>query len=209
MRKEIIINATSNEIRIAITEDKRLSELYVETPEKERMVGDIYLGKVAKVMPGIRAAFIDLGLKQDAFLHFSDIGNTLGEYSSLIGDDDADVDTDDDSVEAHFARDFTTLYDELAAKESPALARVREWVRRRFKLSEDAAILVSEVECKLPGCPPLETVVAFWTKDPVEGDKRYHFKLFKKVSEVVYDDLPFAWLLDTLVVPEGFACECC
>ena len=90
-----------------------------------------------------------------------------------------------------------------------ALARVREWVRRRFKLSEDAAILVSEVECKLPGCPPLETVVAFWTKDPVEGDKRYHFKLFKKVSEVVYDDLPFAWLLDTLVVPEGFACECC
>ena len=95
MRKEIIINATANEIRIAITEDKRLAELYVETPEKERMVGDIYLGKVAKVMPGIRAAFIDLGLKQDAFLHFSDIGSTLGEYSSLIGDEDSDVDTDE------------------------------------------------------------------------------------------------------------------
>src|SRR5512140_2625441 len=95
MRKEIIINATANEIRIAITEDKRLAELYVETPEKERMVGDIYLGKVAKVMPGIRAAFIDLGLKQDAFLHFSDIGSTLGEYSSLIGDEDSDVDTED------------------------------------------------------------------------------------------------------------------
>src|SRR5512140_1075162 len=97
MRKEIIINATANEIRIAITEDKRLAELYVETPEKERMVGDIYLGKVAKVMPGIRAAFIDLGLKQDAFLHFSDIGNRLNEYSSLIGDDDSDVDTDEDA----------------------------------------------------------------------------------------------------------------
>jgi len=95
MRKEIIINETANEIRIAITEDKRLAELYVETPEKERMVGDIYLGKVAKVMPGIRAAFIDLGLKQDAFLHFSDIGSSLGEYSSLIGDEDSDVDTED------------------------------------------------------------------------------------------------------------------
>jgi ribonuclease G len=95
MRKEIIINATANEIRIAITEDKKLAELYVETPEKERMVGDIYLGKVAKVMPGIRAAFIDIGLKQDAFLHFSDIGDSLNEYSSLIGDDDADVDTDE------------------------------------------------------------------------------------------------------------------
>jgi ribonuclease G len=95
MKKEIIINATANEIRIAITEDKRLAELYVETPEKERMVGDIYLGKVAKVMPGIRAAFIDIGLKQDAFLHFSDIGTTFSDYSSLIGDEDGDVDVDE------------------------------------------------------------------------------------------------------------------
>ncbi len=95
MRKEIIINATANEIRIAITEDKRLAELYVETPEKERMVGDIYLGKVAKVMPGIRAAFIDIGHKQDAFLHFSDIGTSFNEYSSLIGDDDSEVDVDE------------------------------------------------------------------------------------------------------------------
>ena len=96
MQKEIIINATANEIRIAITEDKRLAELFVETPEKERMVGDIYFGKVAKVMPGIRAAFIDLGLKQDAFLHFSDIGSTFAEYSSLIGDEDSDVDVEED-----------------------------------------------------------------------------------------------------------------
>src|SRR5713101_6735452 len=99
MKKEIIINATVNEIRIAITEDKRLAELYVETPEKERMVGDIYKGKVAKVMPGIRAAFIDLGLKQDAFLHFSDIGNSLSDYASLIGDEDTEVDVDEDSEE--------------------------------------------------------------------------------------------------------------
>lgn len=98
MRKEIIINSTANEIRIAITEDRRLAELYVETPEKERMVGDIYLGRVAKVMPGIRAAFVDIGLKQDAFLHFSDIGSTISEYSSLLGDD-SDVDTDEDGDE--------------------------------------------------------------------------------------------------------------
>jgi ribonuclease G len=96
VRKEIIINATANEIRIAITEDKRLAELFVETPEKERMVGDIYLGKIAKVMPGIRAAFIDLGLKQDAFLHFSDIGSTFSDYSSLVGEEDSDVDVDED-----------------------------------------------------------------------------------------------------------------
>jgi ribonuclease G len=88
MKKEIIINAGANETRIAITEDGRLAELFVETANKEKMVGDIYLGKVAKVMSGIKAAFIDLGLKQDGFLHFSDIGNRFEEYSAMIGDED-------------------------------------------------------------------------------------------------------------------------
>jgi len=96
MRKEIVINETANEIRIAITEDKRLAELYVESPEKERLVGDIFYGRVARVMPGIRAAFIDIGHKQDAFLHFSDIGDAFSEYSSLVAEDDADIDDDDD-----------------------------------------------------------------------------------------------------------------
>src|SRR5512139_1250730 len=88
MKKEIVINVAANETRIAITEDGRLAELFVETANKEKMVGDIYLGRVAKVMPGIKAAFIDLGLSQDGFLHFSDIGSRLEEYSSIIGDDD-------------------------------------------------------------------------------------------------------------------------
>jgi ribonuclease G len=88
MKKEIIINSTANEHRIAILEDGRLAELFVETPGKERTVGDIYLGRVAKVMPGIRAAFIDVGLQQDAFLHFSDIGSSLSEYNALFEDED-------------------------------------------------------------------------------------------------------------------------
>lgn len=94
MRKEIIINATASEIRIAITEEGKLAELFIERPEKERMVGDIYLGRVARVMSGIRAAFIDIGQKQDAFLHFSDVGEYLSEYAAMIGDD-SDVDTDE------------------------------------------------------------------------------------------------------------------
>jgi len=88
MKKDIIINSTANEHRIAILEDSRLAELFVETPGKERMVGDIYLGKVAKVMPGIRAAFINIGLQQDAFLHFSDIGDSLQDYNALFDEDD-------------------------------------------------------------------------------------------------------------------------
>lgn len=88
MKKEIIINGAANETRIAITEDGRLAELFVENPHKERMIGDIYLGRVAKVMPGIKAAFIDLGLGQDGFLHFSDIGSRFEEYQTMLGDDE-------------------------------------------------------------------------------------------------------------------------
>jgi ribonuclease G len=90
MKKEIVINSTANEHRIAILEDGKLAELFVETPGKERMVGDIYFGKIAKVMPGIRAAFIDVGLQQDAFLHFSDVGSSLSEYNALFDDDEDD-----------------------------------------------------------------------------------------------------------------------
>lgn len=86
-----------------------------------------------------------------------------------------------------------------------ALDRVKEWTRERFKLPADAAILVAEVSCTLPGCAPLETVVAFWT----ESEKRHHFKLFKPVEEVVEDDLPPVWMKNALVEIEGFGCPCC
>jgi len=98
MKKDIIINSTANEHRIAILEDRRLAELFVETPGKERMVGDIYLGKVAKVMPGIRATFIDIGLPQDAFLHFSDIGDSLSEYNAMFDEEEDEVESDSPST---------------------------------------------------------------------------------------------------------------
>ena len=90
------------------------------------------------------------------------------------------------------------------AADPEVIARVREWVRGRFKLSADTPIMVSEITCNLPGCPPLETVVAFW-----ENDARHHFKLFKPVAEVTSDNLPFAWMKESLIVPEGFGCDCC
>jgi nitrate reductase delta subunit len=86
-----------------------------------------------------------------------------------------------------------------------AVARVRAWTRERFRLAETETIIVAEVACGLPGCPPLETVVAFWTEDTT----RHQFKVFKPVREVTRDDLPFAWLKGSLAVPEGFGCDCC
>jgi hypothetical protein len=86
-----------------------------------------------------------------------------------------------------------------------AVDRVKAWTRAQFKLSDEATLLVAELACALPGCPPLETVVVFWMAD----GKQYRFKVFKPMEEVVIDDLPPAWLKDALAVPEGLDCDCC
>jgi ribonuclease G len=96
MTKEIIINSSTTQTRVAITEDGYLADFFVDYPENRRMVGDIYLGKVARVLPGIKAAFIDIGMKHDAFLHFSDIGANTQQLQDMLGDDDSDVDDDED-----------------------------------------------------------------------------------------------------------------
>jgi ribonuclease G len=97
MVKEIIINSTSSQTRVAITEDGNLADFFVDYPENRRMVGDIYLGRIARVLPGIRAAFIDIGMKHDAFLHFSDIGERTQQLQDMLGDEDTDVDEDEDA----------------------------------------------------------------------------------------------------------------
>ena len=86
-----------------------------------------------------------------------------------------------------------------------AVDRLTAWTRERFKLADDAAILVSEVACELPGCPPIETVIAFWT----DNDTRHQFKLFKPMADVVLDDLPPTWMKPALVAIEGVGFECC
>lgn len=110
VRKEIIINAQSeDEIRIAITEDRRLVELFVETPETERHVGDIYLGKIAKVIPGMNAAFVDVGLEQDAFLHFSDVGDSYESSAAFLAGEDAEMrDEDDDEEDDYLVEEGAT-----------------------------------------------------------------------------------------------------
>jgi nitrate reductase delta subunit len=86
-----------------------------------------------------------------------------------------------------------------------AVDRVRAWTRERFQLAGEAAVFVAEVSCALPGCPPRETVIAFWT----DGEQRHQFKVFKPVAEVARDDLPPAWLKNALVVDESAGFECC
>lgn len=92
MKREILINSTSRETRVAILEDDQLVELLVDRPEARRMVGDIYLGRVEAVQPGIQAAFVDIGTEKSAFLHASDV-------VPVDPDDDEEDEEDEDDDE--------------------------------------------------------------------------------------------------------------
>ncbi len=89
MKREILISGSQRETRVAILEDDRLVELLVDRPDSRRSVGDIYVGKVEAVLPGIQAAFVDIGAEKSAFLHASDLIESEDE------EDPADRETDD------------------------------------------------------------------------------------------------------------------
>lgn len=72
MSKEIIVNVENRETRIAILKDRHLEEIYYEREDSSRIVGNIYKGRVADVLPGMQAAFVDVGLEKNVFLHVSD-----------------------------------------------------------------------------------------------------------------------------------------
>ncbi len=109
LRKEILINSQSeDEIRIAITENDSLVELFIETPETERHVGDIYLGKLAKVIPGMNAAFVNVGLEQDAFLHFSDVGDSYESSAAYLSGEDVELKDEDDEEDDYLVEEGAT-----------------------------------------------------------------------------------------------------
>ena len=126
MKREILISATQREVRVAILEDDQLVELAVERPEARRMVGDIYLGKVEAVLPGIQAAFVDIGTEKSAFLHSSDL-----VYDEDGDDDDDDV--DDDSDGADDAAEIPDGGDVAAAEANPQPQKRRGGGRRKRK----------------------------------------------------------------------------
>ena len=91
MKREILINASPRVTRVAILEDDQLVELMIDRPDNRRMVGDIYLGKVEAVLPGIQAAFVDIGTEKSAFLHASDLVFPEADEDEE-GDDESDLD---------------------------------------------------------------------------------------------------------------------
>ncbi|MBP1708389.1 MAG: ribonuclease, Rne/Rng family [Deltaproteobacteria bacterium] len=83
MANELIINATPYETRVALLEDKVLAEIYIERTKDRGIVGNIYKGKVVKVLPGMQAAFVDVGLEKAAFLYVSDVYGRVEDFEEI------------------------------------------------------------------------------------------------------------------------------
>ena len=94
MKREIVINVSSLEARVALLEDGSLAEFYLERDQRRGLVGNIYKGKVTRVLPGMQAAFVDIGLEKAGFLHVSDFRNeveALGSIAEVIGEEDVET----------------------------------------------------------------------------------------------------------------------
>jgi nitrate reductase delta subunit len=86
-----------------------------------------------------------------------------------------------------------------------AIERVKDWTRGRFQLDDAAIVIITESAPKLPGYPPMQTAVSFWTADK----QRHHFSVFKPVDQLAEDDIPPAFMKGALALSEGVSCSCC
>src|SRR6476659_434769 len=88
MNKEMIISSNGHDTRVAILEDDQLAELFVEREQNRGVVGNVYKGRVSKVLPGMQSSFVDIGLERDGFLYVSDVIANLDEYEKDDEDED-------------------------------------------------------------------------------------------------------------------------
>ena len=84
MKSELIVDVKPGEVSFALLEDSRLVSLQKEARDISYAVGDIYLAKVKKLMPGLNAAFVNVGYEKDAFLHYLDLGSHFASYAEFV-----------------------------------------------------------------------------------------------------------------------------
>jgi ribonuclease G len=89
MNKEMIVTSNGHQTMVAILEDDQVTEVFIERERQRGVVGNVYKGRVSKVLPGMQSAFVDIGLERDGFLYVSDVVDTIEEFDRLeSGDDD-------------------------------------------------------------------------------------------------------------------------
>jgi ribonuclease G len=122
--KRIVVNAGLTETRIAVQENNLLTELFVERHDKRSIVGSVYKGVVTNVLPGMQAAFVDIGLAKDAFLYGGDYTANVGESAlSPLGADDVDAEVDVD-VDEPPRREAAVPIEELLHRNQTVLVQV-------------------------------------------------------------------------------------
>jgi ribonuclease G len=102
MKREIVVNSSLVETRVAVVEDGTLVEILIDDSHTENLAGNIYKGRVLKILPGMQAAFVDVGLARDAFLYVRDIYEDMESYEDLLGlGDDAESEAEAAEPAAH------------------------------------------------------------------------------------------------------------
>ncbi|HJO38270.1 MAG: Rne/Rng family ribonuclease [Vicinamibacterales bacterium] len=133
MNKELIISSNGHETAVAILEDDLVTEVFIERDRQRGTVGNIYKGRVSKVLPGMQSAFVDIGLERDAFLYVSEVYDTLEEFDRLDTDGDDDDKPEGDPANAEGDGDVNGNVDpEVAAKpQAPSRRNGRDRDRDR------------------------------------------------------------------------------
>ena len=85
MQKELLVSANDRETRVAVLEDGRVAEVQIERRKQRGVVGNIYKGRVTRVLPGMQSAFVDIGLEKDAFLYVADVGEEVEDFDRFGG----------------------------------------------------------------------------------------------------------------------------
>jgi ribonuclease G len=160
VKREILITSGPRESRVAILEDDRLAELMVDRPDRRRIVGDIYLGRVEAVLPGIQAAFVDIGLEKSAFLHASDLLEPDEDEDPNDQDEAEDVPDSEEAVAAEVAREPEAKGRRAGNGNGSAEPRQREVSGRRaipnigdiLKKGQTLPVQVTKEPINMKGC---------------------------------------------------------
>ena len=115
MYKRIVINDTDHETRVALLEDETIVEFFIERRDNSDIAGNIYKGRIQRVLPGMQAAFIDIGLKQAAFLYVDDvIGDNFKKIEKMFtnnGEDETNADINIESSGSFFTKNDFPIED--------------------------------------------------------------------------------------------------
>src|SRR6266498_3094651 len=142
MKREILINAGPRETRVAILEDERLVELLVDRPDNRRMVGDIYLGRVEAVLPGIQAAFVDIGTEKSAFLHASDLVRETAEEE--VEEEDEEEEEKDDAEQPEKDSEPEAKSNEKSGRRPSRRAAKAPPIQEALKRGQEILVQVSK-----------------------------------------------------------------